>query len=234
MSKITIAIDGYSSCGKSTLAKAIAAKLGYSYVDTGAMYRAITLYALRKGFITDGVLNTQALIDSLPDIRISFQFNPLTRSSETYLNGENVEKELRTMEVSGNVSQVSTVKEVRQKLVALQRLLGKDKGVVMDGRDIGTNVFPNAELKLFMIADKDVRVQRRLDELTSKGEVVTADEVRKNLEDRDYQDTHRKENPLSKARDAIVLDNTDLNREQQMEYVLKLIEDLMLVKDSLI
>jgi CMP/dCMP kinase len=234
MSKITIAIDGYSSCGKSTLAKAIAAKLGYSYVDTGAMYRAITLYALRKGFITDGVLDTESLIASLPDINITFQFNPLTRSSETYLNGVNVEKELRTMEVSGNVSQVSTVKEVRQKLVALQRLLGKDKGVVMDGRDIGTNVFPNAELKLFMIADKDVRVQRRLDELTSKGQAVTADEVRKNLEDRDYQDTHRKENPLSKARDAIVLDNTDLNREQQMEYVLKLIEDLMLVKDSLI
>lgn len=234
MSKITIAIDGYSSCGKSTLAKAIAAKLGYSYVDTGAMYRAITLYALRKGFVHDGVLNTEALIESLPDIHISFQFNPLSRSSETYLNGENVEKELRTMEVSGNVSQVSTVKEVRQKLVALQRLLGKDKGVVMDGRDIGTNVFPNAELKLFMIADKDVRVQRRLDELTSKGQLVTADEVRKNLEDRDYQDTHRKENPLSKARDAIVLDNTDLNREQQMEYVLKLIDDLMLVKDELI
>lgn len=234
MSKITIAIDGYSSCGKSTLAKAIAAKLGYSYVDTGAMYRAITLYALRKGFVHDGVLNTEALIESLPDIHISFQFNPLSQSSETYLNGENVEKELRTMEVSGNVSQVSTVKEVRQKLVALQRLLGKDKGVVMDGRDIGTNVFPNAELKLFMIADKDVRVQRRLDELTSKGQLVTADEVRKNLEDRDYQDTHRKENPLSKARDAIVLDNTDLNREQQMEYVLKLIDDLMLVKDELI
>jgi CMP/dCMP kinase len=189
MSKITIAIDGYSSCGKSTLAKAIAAKLGYSYVDTGAMYRAITLYALRKGFITDGVLDTESLIASLPDINITFQFNPLTRSSETYLNGVNVEKELRTMEVSGNVSQVSTVKEVRQKLVALQRLLGKDKGVVMDGRDIGTNVFPNAELKLFMIADKDVRVQRRLDELTSKGQAVTADEVRKNLEDRDYQDT---------------------------------------------
>ena len=234
MSKITIAIDGYSSCGKSTLAKAIAAKLGYSYVDTGAMYRAITLYALRKGILIDGVLDTEALVKALPRIHITFRFNPLSRSSETYLNGENVEKELRTMEVSGNVSQVSTVKEVRQKLVALQRLLGKDKGVVMDGRDIGTNVFPNAELKLFMIADKDVRVQRRLDELTSKGQTVTADEVSKNLDDRDYQDTHRKENPLSKARDAIVLDNTDLSREQQMEYVLKLIEDLMLVKDSLI
>lgn len=231
MSKITIAIDGYSSCGKSTLAKALAAKLGYSYVDTGAMYRAITLFCLRNNILVDGELDVTALEEALPHIHVSFQFNPITRTSETYLNGENVEKELRTMEVSGNVSQVSAVKEVRSKMVALQRALGRDKGVVMDGRDIGTNVFPNAELKLFMMADKEVRVQRRLDELTSKGQQVSFDEVRKNLEDRDYQDTHRKENPLSKARDAIVLDNTDLNREQQLEYVLKLIGDLLLTRD---
>lgn len=231
MSRITIAIDGYSSCGKSTLAKALASKLGYNYVDTGAMYRAITLYALRHGIISNGELNTGALIEALPHIDITFHFNPLTKSSETYLNGENVEKELRTMEVSDNVSHVSSIKEVRSKLVALQRSLGRDKGVVMDGRDIGTNVFPNAELKLFMMADKEVRTQRRLDELTSKGLHVTFDEVKKNLEMRDYEDTHRKENPLSKARDAIVLDNTDLNKEQQLEYVLKLIGDLLLTKD---
>jgi cytidylate kinase len=230
MSRITIAIDGYSSCGKSTLAKALAAKLGYSYVDTGAMYRAITLYCLRSGIIKNGELNIAALIEQLPDIDVSFRFNSTTKSSETYLNGENVEKELRTMEVSDNVSQVSTVKEVRAKLVALQRNLGRDKGVVMDGRDIGTNVFPNAELKLFMTADKDVRTQRRLDELTSKGQLVTFEEVQRNLEKRDYEDTHRKENPLSKARDAIVLDNSDLNKEQQVEYVLKLIGDLLLTK----
>lgn len=231
MSRITIAIDGYSSCGKSTLAKALASKLGYNYVDTGAMYRAITLYALRTEIIRDGELDTDALIEVLPDIDISFHYNPLTRASETCLNGENVEKELRTMEISDNVSKVSTVKEVRAKLVALQRSLGRDKGVVMDGRDIGTNVFPNAELKLFMMADKDVRAQRRLDELTSKGQIVSFDEVKRNLEMRDYEDTHRKENPLSKARDAIVLDNTDLNREQQLEYVMKLIGDLLLTKD---
>lgn len=230
MSKITIAIDGYSSCGKSTLAKALAAKLGYSYVDTGAMYRAITLYCLRKRILINGVLDVHELSKALPHIDVSFRVNPITRSSETYLNGENVEKELRTMEVSSNVSQVSAVKDVRAKMVALQRALGRDKGVVMDGRDIGTNVFPNAELKLFMTADKDIRVQRRHDELTSKGEAVSFEDVQRNLEMRDYEDTHRKENPLSKARDAIVLDNTDLNKEQQLEYVIKLIGDLLLTR----
>lgn len=231
MSKITIAIDGYSSCGKSTLAKALANRLGYSYVDSGAMYRAVTLYALRHNFIEDGRVNVGELVKYLDDIHITFVYNPHTKVSETYLNGENVEKEIRQMHVSENVSRISQIKEIRARMVALQRSMGKGKGVVMDGRDIGTNVFPHAELKLFMTADKDVRVQRRLDEFTSKGNILTFDEVKHNLDVRDYEDTHRKENPLTKSKDAILLDNSDLNKEQQLEYVVKLIGDLLLTKD---
>lgn len=231
MSKITIAIDGFSSCGKSTLAKSLAVRLGYSYIDTGAMYRAVAFYCLRHGLIKDGKPDVPGIINALNDITISFQFNTATKSSETYLNGENVEKEIRGMEVSEVVSTIAAIHEVREKLVNLQRVMGRGKGVVMDGRDIGTNVFPHAELKLFMTADKEVRIQRRLDELSSKGELVSYNDLSKNIEERDYQDTHRKENPLIKAKDAILLDNSDINKEQQLDYVLKLINDLLLTKD---
>lgn len=232
MRKITIAIDGYSSCGKSTLAKDLANRLGYVYVDSGAMYRAVTLFALRNGFIKpDGELDVDGIVNSLDQVHVTFAYNSSTKSSDTYLNGENVEKEIRQLEVSNNVSHVSQIKEVRQKMVALQRLMGKGKGVIMDGRDIGTHVFPHAELKLFMIADPEVRIQRRMDEYTSKGVNVTTDEVKKNLEMRDYEDTHRKENPLTKAKDALLFDNSDLSKEQQLDYITKLINDLALTKD---
>ncbi|MGZ6523204.1 MAG: (d)CMP kinase [Bacteroidia bacterium] len=228
MTKITIAIDGYSSCGKSTLAKALASKLGYAYVDSGAMYRCVTLYALRKGVIKDHSFHEGDILKLLDEINLSFKFNPSTKSSETFLNGENVEKDIRQMVVSENVSKVSAIHDVRVKMIAIQRDLGKNKGIVMDGRDIGTNVFPDAELKLFMTADTDVRTQRRFDEFSSKGQHISFNDVKLNLIQRDYEDTHRKENPLTQADDAIVLDNTDLTREQQLEYVIKLITDLTL------
>lgn len=228
MSKIIIAIDGYSSCGKSTVAKALAAHLGYAYIDSGSMYRCVTLFALRKGVIKDHSFLEEEILKLLPEINLRFEFNPHTKSSDTFLNGENVEKEIRKMIVSENVSKVSAIHEVRVKMVAIQRELGKKKGIVVDGRDIGTNVFPNAELKLFMTADTDIRTQRRFDELDSKGQHIPFSDVKANLLDRDYQDTHRKENPLVQAKDAIVLDNSDLTREQQLEYILKLIKDLTL------
>lgn len=233
MTNITIAIDGYSSCGKSTIAKALAQKLNYSYIDTGAMYRAVTLYALRNGLIDSKKrIAVEKLVDALKDIIVDFKFNSQSKVSETFLNGENIEHDIRTMEVSNNVSKISTIHEVREKMVALQREMGKNKAVILDGRDIGTNVFPDAELKLFMTADNDVRAQRRHDEFTSKGEFLTIEEVKHNLEKRDHDDTHRKENPLTKAKDAIILDNTDLNKEQQLEFVLKLIADMQLTKDA--
>lgn len=225
MKQITIAIDGYSSCGKSTIAKALAAKLGYSYVDTGAMYRAVTLYCIRTGIIKDARFETPAVIKSLDQINLSFVYNKSALASDTYLNGENVEKEIRTLEVSNLVSHISLIREVRQKMVAIQREMGKNKGVVMDGRDIGTNVFPDAELKIFMTADTDVRTQRRLDEMRAKGYKVTAEEVKKNLLERDYEDSHRKENPLIRAADAVELDNTELTREEQLEFVLNLVRE---------
>lgn len=231
MSRITIAIDGYSSCGKSTLAKALAAKLNYAYIDSGAMYRCVTLYCLRKGLIIDKKFNPEEIVACLPEINLSFEFNPFTKTSETFLNDENVEKEIRSMEVAENVSKISAIKEVRQHMVILQRQFGKNKGVVMDGRDIGSHVFPDAELKLFMTADVETRVYRRMDELNSKGQHVEFDEVKLNLEQRDYDDTHRKESPLIKAKNAIVLDNTDLNKEEQLDYVLKLINDQYLTRD---
>lgn len=230
MYKITIAIDGYSSCGKSTLAKALAQRLNYSYVDTGAMYRAVTLYALRNGIIdAENNLDENALINSLDQIELHFVFDHHTKTSQTFLNGENVERDIRTMRINDNVSKVSSIKQVREKMIALQRQMGKQKGVVMDGRDVGTNVFPKADLKLFMTADPDVRAQRRHDELSSKGQIVPVEEVKKNLLKRDYDDSHRKENPLTQAKDAIVLDNSDLSREEQLDYVLKLIADLHLL-----
>lgn len=230
MQKITIAIDGFSSCGKSTLAKALAHRLNYSYVDTGAMYRAVTLYALQNGLIDqDANLDEKRLINFLDKIEVSFVFDSHHKTSETYLNGENVEREIRGMEVSGHVSKVSSIKQVREKMIALQRQMGKNKGVVMDGRDIGTNVFPKADLKIFMTADNDVRAQRRMDEYTSKGQYFSLDEVKKKLMKRDHDDSTRKENPLTQAEDAIVLDNSDISREEQLEYVLKLIDDLHLL-----
>lgn len=230
--KITIAIDGYSSCGKSTLAKALAAKLNYAYIDSGAMYRAATLYCLRKGIIKDHSFLKDEVIKILPDIHMNFKFNPHTKTNETFLNGESVEKEIRSLEVASHVSAISTIKEVREKMVSIQRELGKNKSVVMDGRDIGTTVFPDADLKIFMTADLDVRVQRRYDELHAKGEHITYEDVKHNLLDRDHQDTHRKESPLVKAADAVVLDNSDLDKEQQLEFVMKLIADLKLTKDT--
>lgn len=233
MKQITIAIDGYSSCGKSTLAKSLAAKLGYSYVDSGAMYRAATLFFLRNKWISkSGKIEEQKIIEALPLINLSFRYNKTLRFSETYLNEENVENEIRQMQVSNNVSKISTLKKVREKMIHLQKEMGKNKGVVMEGRDIGTAVFPDAELKLFMTADIEVRVQRRYDEMTSKGNLVSHEEVRENLQKRDYSDTHRKENPLIQAKDAIVLDNSDLDKQQQLDYVITLINDLALVKDE--
>jgi CMP/dCMP kinase len=230
MQNITIAIDGFSSCGKSTLAKALAHKLNYKYIDTGAMYRAVTLYALRNSWIdTEKNIQTQALIAALPEIELGFVNNSETHHSDVTLNGENVEQEIRLMPVSSVVSKVSTIKEVREKMVALQRQMGKRKGVVMDGRDIGTNVFPKAELKLFMTADPEVRARRRADEYSSKGQYFSIEEIKYNLQQRDQEDLNRKENPLIQADDAVVLDNSDLNREQQLEFVLKLIHDLQLL-----
>lgn len=232
MNKINIAIDGFSSCGKSTIAKALASELGYRYVDSGAMYRAITLFALREGFIDEaGELNSQKLIENLDNIHLTFHYNPKSKKSDIYLNDEDVEDRIRIMDVSEHVSKVSQIKQVRQRMVALQQEMGKGKGVVMDGRDIGTAVFPKAELKIFMTADPETRIYRRYDELTSKGIKVSKDEVKENLFQRDYDDTHRKENPLTKADDAIVLDNTDLNKQQQLDYVIRLVNDLQLIKE---
>lgn len=231
MQNITIAIDGFSSCGKSTLAKALAHKLNYKYIDTGAMYRAVTLFAIRKGWIdAEKNITTEALIAALPEIELGFVNNPDTHHSDITLNGENVEHEIRLMPVSAVVSKVSSIKEVREKMVSQQRQMGKRKGVVMDGRDIGTNVFPKAELKLFMTADPEVRARRRADEYSSKGQYFSLDEIQHNLQQRDQEDLNRKENPLIKADDAVVLDNSDLSREQQLEFVLKLVSDLQLIR----
>lgn len=221
MSKITIAIDGYSSCGKSTLAKELASKLSYKYIDSGAMYRATTLYAMQNGIIRNGEVDVKKLIDHLGDINISFEYDPESQTSHTYLNGKNVEHEIREMPVSRNVSKVSLIKEVRQKMVAIQHEMGQQKGVVMDGRDIGTVVFPDAELKFFMTADTEVRVKRRYDELVSKGIQITKEEVRENLKKRDHQDTTRVENPLKQAKDAIPIDNTFMSPEEQFTLAYK-------------
>ena len=232
-SQIIIAIDGYSSCGKSTLAKALANHLGYIYIDSGAMYRAATLFFYRKKLLSQsGQYEKSELVKYLSDINIYFKYNSSTKNSDTYLNDSNVETEIRTLEISNYVSIVSQVKEVRDKIVAIQREMGKSKGIVMDGRDIGSNVFPNAELKIFMTADEDIRTQRRFDELISKGEFVTFDQVKLNLRNRDYDDTHRTESPLIKVKDAIVLDNSELTKEQQLKFVEKLIHDYLYDRDE--
>ncbi len=226
--KINIAIDGYSSCGKSTVAKLLAKDLAYSYVDTGAMYRAVTLYLLERGLIKDGKLSPRLVADSLDNIRITFKFNEKTKSSDTYLNEENVEDKIRSPEISSMVSGVSSIKEVRHKLIALQKEIGKDKGVVMDGRDIGTAVLPHAELKLFLTSDTDIRTQRRYDELIDKGYKTSLKEVRENLISRDYQDTTRKENPLVKAADAIEIDNSEITLEELLMNIKQKVNELKL------
>jgi len=224
---ITIAIDGYSSCGKSTLAKEIANALNYIYVDSGAMYRAFTLHLMNIGTLKDGAYILSQVIEELDKTEIRFQYNQESHKSETYLNGKNIEKEIRTSAISQQVSPISAIGEVRTKLVSIQQEMGREGRVVMDGRDIGTVVFPNAQVKLFMTASNDVRAQRRLIELTEKGENISLDEVKKNLAQRDYIDMHREISPLQKAYDAVEIDNSDLSREEQLELALSIIQQKM-------
>jgi cytidylate kinase len=224
--KITIAIDGFSSTGKSTLAKQLANHLGYVYVDTGAMYRAITLFAMQSGFINTENFDKESLTNSLTSIRLQFKYSQELNFAEMYLNNINVEKEIRTIEVSGFVSKVAEITEVRAKLVEQQKEIGQEKGIVMDGRDIGTVVFPDAELKIFMTASATTRAKRRYDELIQKGDIVTFDEVFQNVEERDYIDTHRENSPLVLAEDAIEIDNSHLTREEQFEIVLGLVNEV--------
>ena len=226
MSKITIAIDGHSSTGKSTLAKQVAAKLGYAYIDTGAMYRAVTVYAMRNGMVGETV-DVKALVNALPNIKLDFCFNPDSDCSEIRLNGENVEKEIRGMAVSSKVSKVSQIHEVREFLVSQQQAMGANKAVVMDGRDIGTVVFPDAELKVYMTASPEVRAQRRYDELKAKGQEASFDEVLQNLIQRDHDDMNRAESPLIQAKDARILDNSHISREEQLELVLSWVDEII-------
>ena len=216
MKKIVIAIDGHSSCGKSTMAKALAKKIGYVYIDTGAMYRAVTLYAMRNNMLDDA----SALEKSLCNITITFRLNADGRP-ETYLNGENVEKEIRSIEVSSHVSPIAALSFVRTFLVAQQQAMGKEKGIVMDGRDIGTVVFPDAELKIFVTASAEIRAQRRYKELIEKNQPASYEEILRNVEERDYIDSHREVSPLRKADDAIVLDNSNLTHAQQDEWLME-------------
>ena len=228
MKKIVIAIDGYSSCGKSTMAKNLARQLGYVYVDTGAMYRAVTLYALRHQlFKADGEVDAASLQRAMPDIRISFQFNKQTGKPDTYLNDELVEQEIRTMRVSERVSKIAALPFVRTALVAQQQRMGKDKGIVMDGRDIGTVVFPHAELKIFVTASAEVRAQRRYDELQQKGMPARYDDILKNVQERDYIDSHREVSPLRKADDAIELDNSNLTIDEQQQWLLQQVDKVL-------
>ncbi|SIR01597.1 (d)CMP kinase [Maribacter ulvicola] len=219
MKKITIAIDGFSSTGKSTLAKQLAKKLEYVYVDTGAMYRAVTLFAMKSGFVDAGEVDEDALVKSLGDIELNFIFNSDLGFAEMYLNGENVEKDIRTMPVSKNVSQVSVIQGVREKLVAMQQAMGVDKGIVMDGRDIGTVVFPNAELKIFMTASPEKRAVRRYKELLDRGEDVVYADILENVQKRDHIDSNRTISPLKRAEDAIEFDNSDLGLEDQFQRI---------------
>lgn len=222
MKKITIAIDGYSSCGKSTMAKDLAREVGYIYVDTGAMYRSVTLYAMRNGlFNADGSINTCELEQKMGEINISFRLNSETGRPDTYLNGELVEKDIRTMEVSARVSPIAALPFVRKALVARQQAMGKEKGIIMDGRDIGTVVFPDAELKIFVTASAEVRAQRRYDELKAKGMPANFDDILKNVKERDYIDSHREVSPLRKADDAIELDNSNMTIAEQKAWLMQ-------------
>lgn len=224
--RIIIAIDGFSSCGKSTMAKDLAREIGYIYVDTGAMYRSVTLYALRHGmFRTDGSIDTGALEAAMPEIRITFKLNKETGRPDTYLNGELVEKDIRTMEVSSKVSPIAALPFVRKALVEQQQMMGSEKGIVMDGRDIGTAVFPDAELKVFVTASAEVRAQRRYDELKAKGMEADYASILKNVEERDYIDSHREVSPLRKADDAIELDNSHMTIAEQKQWLREKFEE---------
>jgi len=225
--KISIAIDGFSSCGKSTLAKALASHLHYNYLDTGAMYRGVTLYAMKQGWAKDGLLYVEEITNHLDDINLSFERNPETGKSELILNGKNVEKEIRTQDVANLVSPISAIQAVRRKLQQAQRELGAAGGVVMDGRDIGTVVLPNAELKIFMTADVEVRVKRRYDEHRSKGQDVPIEVVRENLKKRDLIDSTRVEDPLRQAEDARVLDNSEMTQEEQFNLALEWVQEVI-------
>lgn len=221
MRKITVAIDGHSSCGKSTMAKDLAREVGYVYVDTGAMYRSVTLFALRNGLFDGAEINVEALRQRMDEIHISFKFNAETGRPDTYLNGELVEQEIRGMEVSNNVSPIAALPFVREAMVAQQQQMGKDGGVVMDGRDIGTVVFPDAELKVFVTASAEVRAQRRYDELKGKGMEADYEEILKNVQERDYIDSHREVSPLKQAEDALLLDNSNMTISEQKEWLLE-------------
>lgn len=225
MKKITIAIDGFSSTGKSTVAKKLAKHLGYVYVDTGAMYRAVTLYALEKGYVGDVKNNFDALVDDLPKLKLAFKVNEISNNSEIHLNGENVEGLIRNLTVSGQVSKVAAIPEVRKKLVEQQQQMGLEKGIVMDGRDIGTVVFPNAELKIFMTASAEQRAQRRYKELLDRGENISFEAVLKNVKERDYIDSNREASPLKKAKDAIEFDNSNLNFDEQFQLILEKVKE---------
>lgn len=226
MKKIIIAIDGFSSCGKSTMAKDLARKIGYVYVDTGAMYRSVTLFAMQNNlFNEDGSVKTAELEKRMSDIQISFVFNNETGRPDTYLNGELVEKEIRTLEVSSHVSNIAAIPFVREAMVAQQQRMGKDKGLVMDGRDIGTTVFPEAELKIFVTASAEVRAKRRFDELNEKGMSADFDDILENVKQRDYIDSHREVSPLRKADDAIELDNSNMTIQEQSEWLMQKFND---------
>ena len=225
--KIVIAIDGFSSCGKSTFAKAIAARLGYIFIDTGAMYRAVTLYALEQGAIVEGKVDEAAVVALLPEVNITFKFNAERGASDVYVNGELAEDKIRSIEVSNCVSSVSSIREVREKLVAMQQQMGRERGVVMDGRDIGTVVFPDAELKIFMTAEPKVRAERRYAELTAKGDKVTMEEILENVISRDKADMERAISPLRQAEDAVVLDNSYMSVEEQMAWFMERYEQIV-------
>lgn len=228
MKKIVIAIDGFSSCGKSTMAKNLAHQLGYIYVDTGAMYRAVTLYAFQNGlFLEDGSVDEQALLQHMPSISISFRQNEETKKPDTYLNNEKVENEIRSLQISQKVSKIAAIPFVRTALVKQQQQMGKDKGLVMDGRDIGTVVFPNAELKIFVTASAEVRAKRRYDELQQKGMPANFNDILKNVQERDYIDSHRKVSPLCQAPDAIVLDNSCLTIADQQHWLIEKVEQVV-------
>lgn len=221
MKKIIIAIDGHSSCGKSTMAKDLARRIGYVYVDTGAMYRAVTLYALRNQLIKeDGSVDAEGLRQQMSQINITFKFNPETGRPDTYLNGELVEQLIRSLEVSNHVSPVATLDFVRKEMVAQQQRMGEEKGIVMDGRDIGTTVFPQAELKIFVTASAEVRAQRRFDELQAKGMTADYEDILRNVQERDYIDSHREVSPLRQAEDAVVLDNSHMTISEQNDWLM--------------
>ncbi len=221
MKRITIAIDGFSSCGKSTMAKALARNVGYLYFDSGAMYRAVSLYCMQNNLIADGVIDTKVLREKIKDIHITFEADPATKDSITFLNGVNVEHEIRSLEVSRVVSQVAALDFVRSEMIEQQREMGKQKGIVMDGRDIGTTVFPDAEMKVFVTASAEVRAQRRYDELTARGDKPDFNEILENVLQRDHIDQTREVSPLKKADDALLLDNSNLTREEQMDWLIE-------------